>query len=105
MCSSAIEIAAAPSIGLSDADSPRLILASASPARAAVMRQAGLTAPSEPARVDEEEIKLSLATEQAGPAQLVFKTNFGKQFAVAVESVGFPGFPDLTQLNEPGKIL
>ena len=53
MSSSANDPAAAQSAGALFADSPPLILASASPSRAAVMRQAGLMALSEPAQVDE----------------------------------------------------
>lgn len=58
----------APRIGTRPAGAPRLVLASASPSRAAVMRQAGLAAEVDPARVDEAEIKASLAVEGADAA-------------------------------------
>jgi septum formation protein len=51
--------------GTPDAHRPRLVLASASPSRAAVLRQAGLTALSEPAQVDEAEVKTALQAEGA----------------------------------------
>ena len=47
-----------------------IILASASPARAAVLRNAGLEFDIRPARVDEEEIKLSLKAEGAPPERV-----------------------------------
>lgn len=50
-----------------------IVLASASPARAAILRQAGLDIEIRPARVDEEEIKLSLRAEGA-PAERVAET-------------------------------
>lgn len=51
--------------------SPPLVLASASSSRAALMRRAGLAAVSEPARVDESEVKASLADEGADAAAVV----------------------------------
>ena len=65
MCSPASDGTAVSGIGLTDAEAPQLILASASPSRAAVMRQAGLAALSEPARVDETEVKAALRAEGA----------------------------------------
>lgn len=65
MFSSASDVASMPTAGLCDAGTPRLILASASPSRAAVMRQAGLKAVSEPARIDETEVKTALRAECA----------------------------------------
>ncbi len=59
---------AAPHIGSPPADAPRLVLASASPSRAAVMRHAGIAAEIDPARVDEDEIKVSLKAEGADAA-------------------------------------
>ncbi|MEE8270638.1 MAG: Maf family protein [Alphaproteobacteria bacterium] len=53
-----------------DSGTPRLILASASPSRAAVMRQAGLPALSEPAQIDETEIKSGLEAEGAGAREI-----------------------------------
>ncbi len=47
-----------------------LVLASASASRAAMLRQAGLDFEIRPARVDEEEIKLSLKAEGATPRQV-----------------------------------
>lgn len=46
-----------------------LVLASGSASRAAMLRQAGLDFEIRPARVDEEEIKLSLKAENASPRQ------------------------------------
>lgn len=46
-----------------------LILASASPSRAAMLRSAGLDFSVQPARVDESEIKLALQTEGAPPSE------------------------------------
>lgn len=45
-----------------------LILASASPSRAAMLRSAGLEFSVQPARVDESEIKLALRAEGAAPS-------------------------------------
>ncbi len=59
-----------PTNGAPDSGTPRLILASASPSRAAVMRQAGLPALSEPAQVDESEIKSGLEAEGAGAREI-----------------------------------
>ena len=70
MSSSANDPAAAQSAGALFADSPPLILASASPSRAAVMRQAGLMALSEPAQVDETEVKTSLRSDGADCRQI-----------------------------------
>jgi len=70
MFSSASDSAPAPTIGLSDAGAPRLILASASPSRASVMRQAGLPAVSEPAHVDETEVKAGLQAEGAEAGEI-----------------------------------
>lgn len=47
-----------------------LVLASASPARAAMLRNAGLDVEIRPARVDEDEIKLSLKAEGAPPERV-----------------------------------
>ncbi len=59
-----------PAIGGRGPEAPQLILASASPARAAVLRQAGLVALSEPAQVDESEIKAALRAEGAGTREV-----------------------------------
>lgn len=59
-----------PANGAPDSGTPRLILASASPSRAAVMRQAGLPALSEPAQVDETEVKSGLEAEGAGAREI-----------------------------------
>lgn len=56
--------------GRSDSESPRLVLASASPSRAAVLRQAGLTAADEPAQVDEAEVKAALQADGAGAEEI-----------------------------------
>ena len=70
MFSSASDAAPVPTAGLSDSGTPRLILASASPSRAAVMGQAGLVAVSEPARIDETEVKAGLRAEGAEAWQI-----------------------------------
>ena len=70
MCSPASDDTAVSTIGLADAEAPHLILASASPSRAAVMRQAGLAALSEPARVDETEVKTALRADGAEAAEI-----------------------------------
>jgi septum formation protein len=67
MSLSASDHAATPAIGAAEPGPPRLILASASPSRAAVMRQAGLMALNEPAQIDEAEVKMGLKAEGAGP--------------------------------------
>ena len=51
-----------------EASDPRLVLASASPSRAALLRQAGIDVIAEPARVDEAEVKAALAAEGASAA-------------------------------------
>ena len=73
MSLSASDSAAAPAIGAAEPATPRLILASASASRAAVMRQAGLAALCEPAQIDEAEVKLGLKAEGAG-AQVIAET-------------------------------
>ena len=70
MSLSASDSAAAPSIGTPAPGTPRLILASASPSRAAVLRQAGLAALSEPAHIDEAEVKAGLKAEGAGAREI-----------------------------------
>ena len=67
MPAASVESLNTPRIG-AVASSPPLVLASASTSRAALMRQAGLGAVSEPARVDESEVKASLAHEGADAA-------------------------------------
>ncbi len=67
MPAASVESLNTPRIG-AVASSPPLVLASASTSRAALMRQAGLAAVSEPARVDESEVKASLAHEGAAAA-------------------------------------
>jgi len=59
-----------PALGTLGSGTPRLILASASPSRAAVLRQAGLPALSEPAQVDETEVKAALQAEGAGAREV-----------------------------------
>jgi nucleoside triphosphate pyrophosphatase len=59
-----------PPVGGGGSATPQLILASASPSRAAVMRQAGLMALNEPAQVDESEIKAALQAEGAGTREV-----------------------------------
>ena len=59
-----------PTNGAPDSGTPQLILASASASRAAVMRQAGLPALSEPAQVDETEVKSGLEAEGAGAREI-----------------------------------
>ena len=49
---------------------PRVVLASESPSRAAVLRQAGIPALCDAARIDEAEVKASLAGEGATAAQV-----------------------------------
>lgn len=66
MSSSASDAGLSTVVGEPRPGAPDLILASASPSRAAVLRQAGLTALSEPAQVDEAEIKAALRAEGAG---------------------------------------
>jgi septum formation protein len=46
---------------------PQLLLASASPARAKLLRNAGVNCSTQPARIDEEEIKLALRADGATP--------------------------------------
>ncbi len=70
MSLSASDPSPAPVIGASDPAAPRLILASASRSRAAVLRQAGLAALSEPAQVDEAEVKAGLKAEGAGAREI-----------------------------------
>ena len=67
MPAASVESLNTPRIG-AVASSPPLVLASASTSRAALMHQAGLAAVSEPARVDESEVKASLAHEGANAA-------------------------------------
>lgn len=55
----------ATAVGRARPGAPPVILASASPSRAAVLRQAGLSAPAEPAQVDEAEVKAALRAEGA----------------------------------------
>ena len=55
-------------VAKAEASDPRLVLASASPSRAALLKQAGIDAIAEPARVDEGEIKTALAAEGATAA-------------------------------------
>lgn len=62
-----------PVIGATEPATTRLILASASPSRAAVMRQAGLMALNEPAQIDEAEVKMGLKAEGAG-ARVIAET-------------------------------
>lgn len=66
MSLSASDSPVSPVIGQHEPGAPRLVLASASPSRAAVLRQAGLAAASEPAQVDETEVKAALQAEGAG---------------------------------------
>ncbi len=73
MSLSASDSAPAPVIGAPVPGTPRLILASASPSRAAVLRHAGLAARSEPAHIDEAEVKARLKAEGAG-ARVVAET-------------------------------
>jgi septum formation protein len=47
-----------------------LLLASASPIRAALLRQAGLAVEVQPARVDEDAIRAALLADQAGPRDI-----------------------------------
>lgn len=54
----------------SPGDSPDLILASASPARAAILARAGVVARIQAARIDETEIKTALRGEGAKPNQV-----------------------------------
>lgn len=70
MSLSVSDLPSAPTIGVHEPETPHLILASASPSRAAVLRQAGLAALSEPALVDEREIKMSLQAEGAATPQV-----------------------------------
>lgn len=70
MCSSASDQAVSPVLGHLVGNPPRLVLASASPSRAAVLRQAGIRAASEPARVDETEIKAALRADGAGATEI-----------------------------------
>jgi len=58
---------------MADMEPNRLVLASASPARAAVLRQAGLSIDQVPAAVDEEEVKHALRAE-GSPAAHVAET-------------------------------
>lgn len=51
-------------------DAPKLVLASASPSRAAVLKNAGLDFAVMPSAVDEDEIKLSLKAEGAPPGDV-----------------------------------
>lgn len=51
-------------------DSGRLVLASGSPVRASLLRQAGLAPQIHPARIDEDSIRSSLASENASPRDL-----------------------------------
>jgi len=70
MSLSANDASPVPVIGAADPGAPRLILASASPSRAMVLRQAGLAALSEPAQVDEAEVKAGLEAEGAGAREI-----------------------------------
>ena len=70
MSLSASDSPSTPTIGAPGQKTPQFILASASPSRAAVLRQAGLPALSEPARVDEAEVKAGLEGEGAGAREI-----------------------------------
>ena len=70
MSLSASDSPAAATIGAPEPGAPPLILASASRSRATVLRQAGLTAQSEPAQVDEAEVKAGLKAEGASARQI-----------------------------------
>jgi len=70
MSLSASDSPSTPTIGAPDRSTPQFILASASPSRAAVLRQAGLPALSEPAQVDEAEVKAGLEAEGAAAREI-----------------------------------
>ena len=53
---------------MSQADTPPLVLASQSPARAALLQAAGLRFEARPARIDEGEVKRAMQAEGAGAA-------------------------------------
>jgi septum formation protein len=55
--------------GLQSAGAPAVILASASPARARLLRAAGVTVEQRPAAIDEEEIRAALQAEGVGPGE------------------------------------
>ena len=57
-------------LGASEPEAPPLVLASASASRAALLRQAGLTAATDPAQVDEAEVKTGLKAEGASASQI-----------------------------------
>ena len=53
---------------MTQADTPPLVLASQSPARAALLQAAGLRFEARPARIDEGEVKRAMQAEGAGAA-------------------------------------
>ena len=64
-----MEILAEPAGGFARDDAPPVVLASASAARRMLLGQAGVPHAIEPARIDEESVKLSLKAEQATASQ------------------------------------
>ena len=61
---------AVPSLMLEDPAAPAVVLASASPSRRALLRNAGLQVACEAARIDEDEVKASLKAEGAAPERV-----------------------------------
>lgn len=70
MSLSASEAPPVPAIGPAKPEAPRLVLASASPSRASVLRHAGIAALNEPAQLDEAEVKAALRADGAGPRDI-----------------------------------